>query len=84
MILWCMNFRVKRQFQPGFGGQGIGGPGFGQGFPNQFKPPSYDNSQSTAQSNSHSNYFGPNGSQNADALAAAQGNFKIQIISLLE
>lgn len=35
----------------------------------------YDNSQSTAQSNSHSHDFGPFGSQNADALAAAQGKF---------
>lgn len=38
-----------------------------------YQPNNYDSSQSTAQSNSHSHGNGPFGSQNADALAAAQG-----------
>lgn len=37
-----------------------------------YQPNNYDSSQSTAQSNSHSHANGPFGSQNADALAAAQ------------
>lgn len=60
----------------GFGGPGFGGPGFGgQGFGYQ-QPNNFGASQSTAQSNSHSNYFGPEGSLNADALAAAQGKYE--------
>lgn len=66
-----MIFRTKRQHHGGrqFGNPGFSGPGFGQ---NNFQQP-YGSSQSTAQSNSHSNAFGPYGSQNANALAAAQG-----------
>ncbi|XP_055304929.1 uncharacterized protein LOC129569790 [Sitodiplosis mosellana] len=52
--------RAKRQF----GGPGFGGPGFQQ--------PNYGSSQSTAQSNSHSQGFGPAGFGNANALAGAQ------------
>lgn len=52
------NCRVKRQ-----------GPGFGGGFQNPF----HGSSQSTAQSDSHSNSFGPQGFGNANALAGAQG-----------
>lgn len=55
------DFREKRQYN--------------QGFPqnNFFSPSGYDNSQSTAQSHSHSHANQPFGSQNADAAAGAQG-----------
>lgn len=43
---------------------------YNQGF---FSPSGYDNSQSTAQSHSHSHANKPFGSQNADAAAGAQG-----------
>ncbi|XP_055315562.1 ATP-dependent RNA helicase glh-1-like isoform X2 [Sitodiplosis mosellana] len=62
--------RAKRQFGgPGFGGSGFGGSGFGGP---GFQQPNYDSSQSTAQSNSHSQGAGPAGFGNANALAGAQ------------
>lgn len=57
-------------------------------FPQNFyQPNNYDNSQSTAQSQSHSHGNSPFGSQNADALAAAQGKttllFNILLLYML-
>lgn len=50
---------------------------------NFYQPNNYDNSQSTAQSNSHSHSNGLFGSENADALAAAQGKSNAALVKNL-
>lgn len=66
-------FRAKRQHHHGRHGSG------GSGLQQQ----DYGNAQSTAQSDSHSQGFGPNGFNNANALANAQGELHLLIVELI-